>query len=377
MSLVALDGTPLTIMGCPLRRFVPNCSSLTGNAISAANDSLIMIGYIFTEDGASHTIDTTGSSSFGWRCGPSLTFANAGTTVKVGLAAVDTANGPPVRAVNVANAITFDVAAVFTGGGGGITGSAWQTSVPTTGTKTVANGDFLAFAIQMTAKGGSDSLQVQCASQGGIVGVMPTVTTGSSYSNTTQLPNAVITFSDGVRGYFYGGYVASSSTTQTWSSADTTKEYGNLIQLPVPAKAYGVVFNAALFGNTDAILYSDPLGTPSAQKTVSIDLNTIGVASAGPIVVLFPSPYSMSANTPYAAILKPTTSTSIQADFKTYASSAHQSSESGSNGYAINRNTGAFAAQNSSKDRFGIGLLVGAFDSGGGGGSFSVGVIGC
>lgn len=368
MSLVALDGTPLAIVGSPLRRFVPNCSSLTGNAISLANDSVIMVGYIFTEDGASHTIDTTGSSSLGWRTG-SVTFANAGTTVKVGLAAVDTANGPPVRAVNSTNVITFDVAASLAGGGGGITGSAWQTSVPTTGSKTIANGDFVAFCVQMTAKGGSDSIVAQCGGQGGVVGVMPTVTTGSSYSNTTQVPNAVITFSDGVRGYFYGGYVASSSSTQTWASNSTTKEYGNLIQLPVPAKAYGIVFNAALFGNTDVVLYSDPLGTPAAQKTVSVDLNAIGSASAGPYVALFPSPYSMSANTPYAAIVKPTTTTSIQMDYKTFASSAHQSSESGSNGYAINRNTGAFAAQNSQLDRYGIGLLVGAFDAGAGGGT--------
>lgn len=57
------------------------------------------------------------------------------------------------------------------------------------------------------------------------------------------------------------------------------------------------------------------------------------------------------------------------------AAASHQSSESGSNSYAINRNTGAFAAQISQKDRFGIGLLVGAFDTGGGGGSFSAGII--
>lgn len=64
-------------------------------------------------------------------------------------------------------------------------------------------------------------------------------------------------------------------------------------------------------------------------------------------------------------------------DYKTFASSAHQAAESGSNGYAINRNTGAFASQNSNLDRYGIGILVGAFDTGGGGGGGSVGVIGC
>jgi hypothetical protein len=47
------------------------------------------------------------------------------------------------------------------------------------------------------------------------------------------------------------------------------------------------------------------------------------------------------------------------------------------NVHAISRNTGAFAAQNSGLDRYAIGFLVGAFDSGGGGGFFSAGIIGC
>ncbi len=37
----------------------------------------------------------------------------------------------------------------------------------------------------------------------------------------------------------------------------------------------------------------------------------------------------------------------------------------GTNGYAINRASGAFAAQNSNKDLYAVGLLVGAFDAGG------------
>ncbi|WP_338688445.1 hypothetical protein V5279_23880 [Bradyrhizobium sp. 26S5] len=163
-----------------------------------------------------------------------------------------------------------------------LTANASQTSVPTTGSKSIATGDDAAFAVQMTAKGGSDSITVQCASVGGIVGVMPTVTTGAVYSNTNQVPNVVIVASDGTLGYFFGGYVANSATTQTWSSSDTIKEYGNLIIPPFPVKVYGVILNAAFFGNTDAILYSNPLVTPVAEKTKSIDLNAIGSATAGP-----------------------------------------------------------------------------------------------
>jgi hypothetical protein len=62
--------------------------------------------------------------------------------------------------------------------------------------------------------------------------------------------------------------------------------------------------------------------------------------------------------------------------YKTFADANHENSEwLGTDCYAVSRNTGAFAAQNSNKDRFAIGLLVGAFDAGGGGTTI-YGVIG-
>lgn len=378
MAFATLDGVPMLVIGVPQRHFYPSAVAMGSTAIDAANEAVIMVGQVYTSDGGSHTIDTSGSSSLGWRCG-TATFSNAGTTVKVGLAPVDTANGPSARAANTANVIDFDVFASFTGGGGGITGNAWQESVPTSGSKTVANGDLVAFAIQMTARGGTDAVNPNGINGPLTTAGLPTWSTytGGSYATPGRLPNAVITFSDGARGYFYGGYVASGISSTTWNNTSGTKEYGNLIQLPFPAKAFGIVCSAAISGDTDAILYSDPLGTPSAQKTVSIDLNTVGDSTASVHSVLFASPYSMAANTPYAAILKPTSATNISLSYKTFGATAHQNSESGGNGYAISRNAGAFASQNSGLDRYSIGLLVGAFDDAtGGGGTTIVGVIG-
>jgi hypothetical protein len=65
-----------------------------------------------------------------------------------------------------------------------------------------------------------------------------------------------------------------------------------------------------------------------------------------------------------AAIIKPTSATNITAGYKTYNAAAYQRSDTlGTNGYAVNRNTGAFASQNTGKDRFNIGLLIGAVDN--------------
>jgi hypothetical protein len=330
-----------------------------------------MYGTVITDDGGSHTIDTTGSSSLGWRSG-AVTFG-AGSVFAVGLATMDAATGPPGRATNVANLITMSVSKVYSGSG--ISANVWTESVPSAGTMTVAHGDYIAACTQLTTLAGSDLVNTQVS--GTNVGInIPSVTsyTGGTYAQSASIPNFVITFSDGHLGWFYGGAVwATNSTNQTWNNTSGTKEYGNYFLMPFPAKIYGLLVNNTMGGNIDFILYSDPLGTPAAEKTVSVDLNTIGGANARRSPILFASPYSSTASQPLAAIMKPTSATNVSSPYKTYNASAHQVTEMcGTNGYAVNRNTGAFAAQNSNKDRFDIGLLVGAFDDGTSAGGFPV-----
>jgi hypothetical protein len=367
MSLVALDGTPLVAIGSNAgfqgAIALPTATNITQDA---ANEATIMIGQVFTEDGASHTIDTTGSSKLGWMCASS-TFANAGSTFKVGIAAVDTATGPPGRAVNVADVITFDVVASFTGGGAGVTSGAWNESVPTSGTKTIANGDLVAFCTQMTARAGVDSILTQVAGTSSLPRPFVTSFTGAAYAAASAVPNAVITFSDGARGYFAAGSAVSTpSTTQSWNNTSGTKEYGNYFLMPVPTKIYGLIGACNFAGDCDLILYSDPLGTPVAEKTVSVDLNVVGTAaSARWSSVLFSSPHTTTARQPVAGIFKPTSATNVQAPYKSVNTAAYMNHDAlGTNCYAINRNTGAFAAQNSNKDRFAMALLVGAFEHG-------------
>lgn len=369
MSLVETGGSPLIVIGQP---YIRNNGGLPiGSAVTqdATNEAAIMYGHVITDDGASHTIDTTGSSSLQWLTS-AVTFANAGTTFVAGLAAMDTTAGPPGRAVNASDVITPSVSKSHTGGDGGVTANAWQTNTPDSGTLTIANGDFLAFFTQMTARGGADSVNTVTATAG-FATLRPAVTsfTGGAYALVNSVPNALIIFSDGHRGWFYGGTAFSiGSTTQTWNSSSGTKEYGNFFQLPVPLKIYGLVALCNVAGNTDFVLYSDPLGTPVAERTVSVDLNTIGGANVRYAEYLFASPYTVTAGQSIAGIIKPTSGTNVSATYKTFNSADDQVVETGgASVYAINRNAGAFAAQNSSKDRFGVGLLVGAFDNGAGG----------
>jgi hypothetical protein len=363
MSLLPFPGSPLCAVG--LLPYATNVS-VNSSVIDAANEAVILIGRIQTSDGGSHTIDTTGSSSLQWQTG-SVTFSSTSTTVKVGLAAVDTANGPPGRAVNVSNVITFDVSRTMTGGGGGITAFAWQTHVPDAGSKTIANGDLVAFAVQMTARGGSDSVTVNALLLNNPMN-RPLVTQFTTvYSAIASAPNAVISFSDGALGFFYGGFVFRTISTTTFNSGSTPNERGQLFQLPFPCRVRGCYVFAQL-GTTNAdldlILYSDPLGTPVAQRTVSVDQNTIATAgSSQRIVEYFSSGYDVPANTPVVLAVKPTTTNNVTLPFKTLANAAHRITDIwGTSGYGVNRSSGAFAQQNSGLDHYFIGLLIEAFE---------------
>jgi hypothetical protein len=366
MALTTLDGGFVVPIG-PGYATSQGAFTTSNVTMDAANEATIYIGYIQTSDGASHTINTTGSSSLGWRTGTS-TFANAGTTVKVGLSTVLATAGPPGRATNVADVITFNVSKSMTGGGGGITSAAWQTHVPDTGTQTIANGDLVAFCVQMTARGGVDSVLSEFMNNN--IAHRPFVTgyTGGSYALTAGGPNAIITFSDGALGFFQGSDVCSTiSSNLIWNSGSATKEYGQLYKIPFPMKIYGMYAWLSPDADFDFVLYSDPLGTPVAEKTISVDANTVAGATLRKISVAFASPYTTTADQLICAVLKPG-GTDITTKFRTLASATHRITEAyGADGYGVSRASGAFSDKNSGLDHFWIGLLVGAFDDGAGG----------
>lgn len=366
MAIVALDGQFCVPIG--LGYHIAGTPSSSVTTIDATNEAVIMIGYIATSDQGSHTIDTTGSSSIGWRT-QSVTFANAGTTAVVGLADVDATAGPPARAVNSTDVITFDVSRSMTGGGGGVTSNQWQEHVPTAGTKTVAHGDFIAMAIQLTARAGADSIAVTTETTA-VTQHRPQVTSflGGSYAATTTVPNMIITFSDGALGYFHATETYTSINTRTWNSGDAIKEYGQLFALPFPVSIYGLYGHLDADANCDMVLYSDPLGTPVAERTVSIDLNTVASTNARRLALLFPTPYSATAGQEIGAVFKPGAS-NVSTSYKTQFSAAHRVVfPSGVNGFGISRDTGAFADANSGQDNYYIGLIVGGFSDGAGGG---------
>jgi hypothetical protein len=329
------------------------------------------IGHVFTADGASHTIDTTGSSSLGWMTG-AVTFANAGSSFTVGLGTVDLANGPPARATNVANAVTFSVSKTLTGGGGGITATAWQEHVPDAGTMTIANGDLVAFSAQMVVRAGADVVNVRKQSITSTLN-SPNVTNfvGGAYAEVAATPNMVITFSDGVLGYFIGSIIGTVRLATAWNNLSATKEYGNFFQFPGPVSVagIGVFLDETAGANFSLNLYSAPLVAPVQEKTIAFDANVKTSNAFRWIYGLFPSPFALAANTPVVGAIQPTTNNNVTLLGMTMNAAAHQSSHVlAANCYAVNRGTVGvgtpFAAQNSNKDIIHLALLLSGLDNG-------------
>lgn len=332
--------------------------------LDAANEAISFLGRMATSDGAAHTIDTTGSSLLEFRLA-NIGFANAGTTLKIGLAGID-ASGRPSNAADVVN---FDVHAALVGGGGGLATTTWNTAVPTAGSKTINSGDLVAFSMQLTARGGTDFINANyaLAETGGFQIPRVQSFTGGAYAVAAGIPNVIVRFSDGAYGWFAGTDVYSTSSLRTWNSGGGTKEYGQLFNLPFPVRVEGIYGWVDADADFDAVLYSSPLGSPVAERTVSFDTDLRASTGVRKFFLPFASPFDCAANTDYVISYKPGAS-SISAYWMIQGHAGHRVSLPwGTSGYGVTRGTGAFSNANSSLEHYYIGLMAGGFEAGGGG----------
>lgn len=325
------------------------------STLNATGETCYCVGNIVLENplSSSKTISSAGGGSIVWLAN-AVTFSNGSSTFKVGIQDVSTASSP------AQGDGTFDVEASFTGGGGGITGGAINTSVMTSGTKTIANGDLVAITFAMTARGGTDSVNVAHYHEDLTLGLcrMPVVTnntTGSVARVSTALPICYILFDDGTIGWIFGSYFVTTaiSTLNYNSGSATADEYGNLLYNPFTFYATAIAaFSTFASTSADAelLLYSTPLGTPVVERTVTIDATQLGGATGtAKTVYMLPTPFLLKANTEYGITLRPTTANNVTLYYIDASSSTGGKTGSpNSKCYAIRRldNTGAFSDYN-------------------------------
>jgi hypothetical protein len=277
--------------------------------MDAVGESFAGIGQIFLEGGASGGTKTLSSGKIYFLGGTTQTFANAGTTLRVGLQDVSSTTG--------LEDTTFDVYQDLVGGTDTITASVVNIITMDSGTKTLTHGDVVAVCFEMLSRGGTDQVTVSRYGPSAAFGSgLPycTADTGTLGKITNAIGVFIIEFDDGTLGWFNPCYYLTNKTATAYidvASSDTPDEYAAVFQVPFKCSINAGAFyvGSGNDGRTqEIILYSDPLGTPAVVEAVALDEM---YSNVGLLWVKF-SEYTLNPNTNYAIAIRPTSINTIR-----------------------------------------------------------------
>lgn len=291
-------------------------AALTSRVMDAADEGVAFIGHVYIDGrpASAKTISAAGGGSITFRAG-AVTFANGATTLDVGIQDVGTA-GPPGEPD-----ATFDVKRTLTGGTDTINANVNNTFAMTggTGSKSITQGDLIAITLLMTARGGADSVAIAVHNFANATMPFSTHRTAGAWGTSGEAEPAavIITFDDGTIATLDGLVAPGGEQASTnWADSDNPDERGQIFQLPWDCKIDALWMDG---GITDAdsdftlILYADPLGTPAALATVTINAATLGTAGNNQHMT-FPlaTEVSLTRNTDYCVALRATGTSNVR-----------------------------------------------------------------
>jgi hypothetical protein len=276
----------------------------TTRTLAAAGNELFLIGRLMlsTGPGTSKLISSAGGKIF-FRVGWTITWANAGTTLRVGIQDLDAAG---------LNDLTFDVYDELVPGTDALTANTVKAVTMSTGSKTIADGDMVAVGMRMTTRAGADSVQIHGVSGSWMAeGVLFPYGSFGGATVGSNFPLMTVVFDDGTLGYMRWTELvgAGTSAVTAFASASTPDEYAATFTVPHKCAIDGVAFyhgSVARADDFEAILYSDPLGTPVAVATATVDA-TFSAVSAGWYWAHFSSYQTLEPNTVYGLAIRATT----------------------------------------------------------------------
>jgi hypothetical protein len=336
--------------------------------MDAVAEKVALIGTVYI-DGRPGTAKTISSASGKIHFLPgTATFADTlttPTTIRVGIQDLDDTTGGSGAGVGATVDGSFDVYADLVAGTDTITTSTWKTVAMSSGTKDITHGQKIAIVFDMTARGANNTDTVQVtgvAISAGNAGFPQLQHNTASWVRQASIPICVIEFDDGTLGTIEGSMQFSAITAVSYASNSTPDEYGVLFQLPFESTAISIWMigrpstNAA---NGELILYSDPLGTPVAEATITLDANNFNLSDGlrlGEWVL--PTAKTLSANTDYAVTFRPTTTTNVSLTYFTLADANYRKFMAGTNVSRAHRtdNAGAFTSTTTSYPMIGVKL---------------------
>lgn len=359
--MISIGASGLKIPVTDFPGFLALFNEVNTPAVDAADEAIFFNGYCRWADGGSHTISAAGSGKIEFS--PSTTtFANAATNLRVGIQDVDLTTGNPSRGDG-----TFDVYADLVGGTDSIVNGTWKSCTMETGTKTIATGDLISVVLYLTTRGGTDSVIVSGRSLT-LAQHFP-ITVGlaaAAYSSSTTLPNVLLIADDGTLGYLVNcpPYLTANETAG-FSSSSTPDEYASVFQVPfdcVINELWTEIYINATTSDAELILYSDALGTPVAERTITLDANTAiaaGSSSIDRFWVVGITPFTLRRDTNYAVAVRPTSTGTVQVYYMDVNDQTHFTLHPGGDRwwYATRSNqSGAFSRTLTRRMQCGIGI---------------------
>lgn len=263
----------------------------------AAGESTAFIGrlYLSTGVGTSKVFSTSATINF---IVTVTTFVNVGSTWRVGIQ--DVTSGLEDG--------TFDVSKDLVGGTDTLTNDVLSTFTFTAGSKTITHGDLIAVVFECISRGGADVVRPQRIDNSNFP--YCTTDTGAGPVKAATGPLVLLTSDDGTIGHFGEIFIANVVTNISHNSGSTPDEYALLFQVPFKCATNQLL---AFLGEIDAgetgdlILYSAPLGTPVAERTVAVVPDETAVASSVVgLITLAITEFIFAINTDYAIAYRPT-----------------------------------------------------------------------
>ena len=281
--------------------------------MNAVGESAGAIGEVMWADGAASKVISSAGGKLFWRSG-AITFANAATTFRVGIQDVDLTTGLEDG--------TFDTHDDLIGGTDTIAASAWQSVTLSVGTKTLAAGDLIAVVLEMTTRGGADSVVVARTAKFASALIFPYGSVDiSALAKTGTVPFVLLIADDGTVGWLRGMSIVdpNGTTVSTYNSGSTPDEYVSAFTPTVPVQVSAIGVRLGTIATTDAfdlILYHDPFGTPSALVTIAHDPDLVGNTSSGPFPCIRAiTPTTLTAGVQYGIGVRPTTVNDIALNY--------------------------------------------------------------
>lgn len=245
----------------------------------------------------------------------SVIFANAGSNLRIGI---------QDRSGNTEDGV-YDVNGDFVPGTDTFTSDTTVSCAMSTGSKTINHGDIVCVVIEWTARAGADSIRPYRNSSDYDFPYCTQDTGGGPGITTAGLsPLVLIEFDDGTFATMGPATAIATTTTQAFNQNSTPDEYAMIFSYPITVQIDALF---AAIGDHDAnddgeiILYSDPLGTPTVERTVTIgsEAGSQNASGSQGYYLGGVANFTLVAGTTYAIAYRPTTGTNRNIAFMNHA----------------------------------------------------------